>query len=47
MTIGGRLYPLHMAAGAEWKVHYFSAGMGERAEHRVDGAADALVAPVP
>ncbi|MDE2335703.1 MAG: hypothetical protein KGL10_00155 [Alphaproteobacteria bacterium] len=25
MTVGGKLYPLHMAASADWKVHYFTA----------------------
>jgi glutathione synthase/RimK-type ligase-like ATP-grasp enzyme len=34
MTIGGRLYPLHLAIAGDWKVHYYTAGMGERAEHR-------------
>jgi glutathione synthase/RimK-type ligase-like ATP-grasp enzyme len=27
MTIDGRLYPLHMAASLDWKVHYFTAAM--------------------
>jgi len=36
MFIGGRLYPLHLAISADWKVHYFTAAMeadpGFRAE---------------
>ncbi len=24
MTVGGKLYPLHMAVSADWKVHYFT-----------------------
>ena len=31
MFIGGRLFPLHLAISADWKVHYFSADM-ERQE---------------
>ena len=27
MFIGGRLYPLHLAISADWKVHYFTAAM--------------------
>jgi Flp pilus assembly protein TadD/glutathione synthase/RimK-type ligase-like ATP-grasp enzyme len=38
MTIGGRLYPLHMAAGADWKVHYFSSAMAERPDLRAEEA---------
>jgi hypothetical protein len=34
MTIGGRLYPLHLAIGQDWKVHYYSAGMGEHSTYR-------------
>ena len=34
LAIGGKWYPLHLAASPDWKVHYFSAGMGSRAEHR-------------
>ena len=32
LTIDGRLYPLHLAASRDWKVHYFSAD--NRAEFR-------------
>ena len=34
MTIDGKLYPLHLAISASWKVHYFSAGMAEAPERR-------------
>jgi tetratricopeptide (TPR) repeat protein len=34
MLIDGRVYPLHLAIGAQWKVHYFSAEMAERADYR-------------
>jgi tetratricopeptide (TPR) repeat protein len=34
MSIGGKLYPLHLAIGENWKVHYFSAAMHERSEYR-------------
>lgn len=34
MCVGGRLYPLHLAIAPQWKVHYFSAQMSERADHR-------------
>ena len=27
MFIGGRIYPLHLAISADWKVHYFTAAM--------------------
>lgn len=33
MTIGGKLYPLHLAVSPNWKVHYFSAEMSKRPEH--------------
>jgi hypothetical protein len=39
MMIGGELYPLHLAVSQSWKVHYFSADMAERAEHRAEDAA--------
>ena len=38
MTIGGRLYPLHLAIGPSWKVHYFTAAMGENAAYREEEA---------
>lgn len=34
MIINGRLYPLHLAISRDWKVHYFSAEMGEKPQHR-------------
>jgi glutathione synthase/RimK-type ligase-like ATP-grasp enzyme len=39
MTIGGRLYPVHLAMSAEWKVHYFRSEMAERADFRAEEAA--------
>jgi glutathione synthase/RimK-type ligase-like ATP-grasp enzyme len=35
IAIGGELFPLHLATGAHWKVHYFSAEMRDL-EHRAD-----------
>lgn len=34
MLIGGEVLPLHLAIGAGWKVHYFSAAMARRVEFR-------------
>ena len=34
MMIGGQLFPLHLALSADWKVHYFTADMAERPDHR-------------
>ncbi len=39
MMIDGRLYPLHMAASADWKVHYFSSAMAGRPDLRAEEAA--------
>jgi hypothetical protein len=39
MTIDGRLYPLHLAISSHWKVHYFTADMADRADHRAEDAA--------
>jgi hypothetical protein len=36
LFIDGRLYPVHLAISNAWKVHYFSADMGERADHRAE-----------
>jgi hypothetical protein len=36
LFIDGRLYPVHLAISSEWKVHYFSSDMGERADHRAE-----------
>jgi len=38
MMVGGRLYPLHLAISKQWKVHYFSADMRDRPEHREEEA---------
>lgn len=39
MMIGGQLFPLHLALSETWKVHYFTAGMAERPDHRALEAA--------
>jgi hypothetical protein len=39
MMIDGRLYPLHCAVAADWKIHFFSAEMAEFPEHRAEDAA--------
>ena len=39
MFVDGRLYPLHLAIADQWKIHYFSADMAERPEHRAEEAA--------
>jgi tetratricopeptide (TPR) repeat protein len=39
MMVDGRLYPLHVAISANWKVHYFSADMADRPEHRAEDEA--------
>jgi tetratricopeptide (TPR) repeat protein len=38
MMIDGRLYPLHVAISSHWKIHYFTAEMAERADHRAEDA---------
>lgn len=38
LFIGGQLYPLHLAISPRWKVHYFSADMAERPDHRAEEA---------
>jgi glutamate/tyrosine decarboxylase-like PLP-dependent enzyme len=38
MMIGGELYPLHVAISSHWKIHYFSADMAERVDHRAEDA---------
>jgi hypothetical protein len=51
LFIDGRIYPVHLAVSIDWKVHYFSADMSDRADHREEerqflaGAGDALGAP--
>jgi hypothetical protein len=39
MTIGGQLYPLHLAISSHWKIHYFTARMAEHANYRAEDAA--------
>jgi hypothetical protein len=34
MMVGGRIFPLHLALSGDWKVHYFTADMADRPEHR-------------
>ncbi|MGH6829319.1 MAG: hypothetical protein ACREFW_10465 [Rhizomicrobium sp.] len=36
MVIGGKLYPLHLAISANWKVHYFTADMADNESHRAE-----------
>jgi glutathione synthase/RimK-type ligase-like ATP-grasp enzyme len=38
MIVDDVLYPLHLAISNSWKVHYYSAQMGENAEHRAKEA---------
>jgi tetratricopeptide (TPR) repeat protein len=39
LFIGDQLYPLHLAVSPGWKVHYFSADMADRPEHRAQDEA--------
>jgi Tetratricopeptide repeat len=39
MFIDGIAYPLHLAISRQWKVHYFTSDMAERADHRAEEAA--------
>ena len=36
LFIAGTLYPLHLAISPNWKVHYFSADMNDRPDHRAE-----------
>ena len=36
LTIGGKLYPVHLAISKHWKIHYFSADMEDHAGHRAE-----------
>jgi glutathione synthase/RimK-type ligase-like ATP-grasp enzyme len=36
--VDGQLYPVHAAIAPQWKVHYFSADMTDRADHRAEEA---------
>jgi glutamate/tyrosine decarboxylase-like PLP-dependent enzyme/glutathione synthase/RimK-type ligase-like ATP-grasp enzyme len=38
MLIDGQIYPLHLAISSHWKIHYFTAEMADRAEHRAEDA---------
>jgi aromatic-L-amino-acid decarboxylase len=38
MMISGALYPLHVAISSQWKIHYFTADMAERPDHRAEDA---------
>ena len=38
MMIDGQLYPLHVAISSHWKIHYFTAEMAEREDHRAEDA---------
>jgi hypothetical protein len=38
MMIDGGLYPLHLAISSHWKIHYFTAEMADRPEHRAEDA---------
>ncbi|MBV8490702.1 MAG: tetratricopeptide repeat protein [Candidatus Eremiobacteraeota bacterium] len=37
--VGERIFPLHLAISSQWKVHYFSADMSDRADYRALEAA--------
>jgi hypothetical protein len=34
--IGGRIYPLHLAISAKWKVHYFTSDMADKPDFRLE-----------
>ncbi len=38
LTVGGQLYPVHLAISSQWKIHYFSAEMADCPEHRAEEA---------
>lgn len=38
MFVDGKLYPLHLAISSNWKIHYFSADMADRPDHRAEEA---------
>jgi tetratricopeptide (TPR) repeat protein/glutathione synthase/RimK-type ligase-like ATP-grasp enzyme len=38
MMIGGRIYPLHLAISAKWKVHYFTSDMADKPDYRLEEA---------
>jgi len=39
VAVDRTLYPVHLAIAPQWKVHYFSADMAGRADHRAEEAA--------
>jgi glutathione synthase/RimK-type ligase-like ATP-grasp enzyme len=39
VCVDGRLYPVHLAIAPQWKVHYFSAEMADRSDHRAEETA--------
>ena len=39
VAVDGRLFPVHLAIASQWKVHYFSAAMSDRPDHRAEEAA--------
>jgi Tetratricopeptide repeat len=39
MIVDRQLYPLHLALSRDWKVHYFTADMADRPDHRARDAA--------
>ena len=39
ICVGAELFPFHLAIARQWKVHYFSADMRERPDHRAEEAA--------
>jgi glutathione synthase/RimK-type ligase-like ATP-grasp enzyme len=39
VAVDGKLYPVHLAVAPQWKVHYFSAEMSDRPDHRAEEAA--------
>jgi hypothetical protein len=39
MMIDRRIYPIHLAISAKWKVHYFTSDMADRPDHRLEEAA--------
>jgi glutathione synthase/RimK-type ligase-like ATP-grasp enzyme len=38
MIIDGTVFPLHLAISTDWKVHYFTADMADRPDHRAEEA---------
>jgi glutathione synthase/RimK-type ligase-like ATP-grasp enzyme len=38
MMLDGELYPLHVAVSSHWKIHYYTADMADKPEHRAEDA---------